>query len=162
MAKGYGESQLRNNCTDGSSCTETEHQYNRRTEVTITKMVQPISVKFSNNHPDYDSEAPSSVRNNKYGGSRTSISNSSEISSSQDPSYTPSGSYNVVAGAYSKMKNAKKKLARVRSLGYNNADIQSSGSYYHVIVGTYENSAEATSIVRRLDGQSIRAYIKRK
>ena len=156
-AKGYGESQLRNNCSNGVSCTETEHQYNRRTEVTITKMVQAITVKFINNGPDYISEAPSSVRNNRYRGS-----SSGEVSSSQDPSYTPDGSYNVFAGAYSKMKNAEKKLARVRSLGYNNADIKSSGSYYHVVVGTYEKSSEATSTVKRLAGQSIRAYIKRK
>ena len=160
VAKGYGESQLRNNCSDAVSCTETEHQYNRRTEVTITKMVQPITVKFINNDPTYISEAPSSVQNKKYRGSGRS--SSSEVSSSQDPEYAPNGSYNVIAGAYSTMKNAKKKLERVRVLGYNNADIQSSGSYYHVIVGTYENSSKATTTVKRLKGQSIRAYIKRK
>jgi len=32
---GYGESQLRNHCKDGVSCSEAEHVYNRRTEVTI-------------------------------------------------------------------------------------------------------------------------------
>jgi outer membrane protein OmpA-like peptidoglycan-associated protein len=37
IAKGYGESRLRNDCTDGSNCTETEHSKNRRTEIKITK-----------------------------------------------------------------------------------------------------------------------------
>ncbi len=36
-AKGYGESQLKNNC---SFCTETDHQENRRTEAKITKLIK--------------------------------------------------------------------------------------------------------------------------
>ena len=95
--------------------------------------------------------------NNKYGGSSGS---GGEIASSQDPEYNPSGKYKVIAGAYSTMNNAEKKLERVRTLGYNNADIQSSGSLFHVIIGSYESSSKATSTVRRLKGQSIRAYIK--
>lgn len=35
VAKGYGESKLLNNCTDGVECTEDEHQLNRRTEFRI-------------------------------------------------------------------------------------------------------------------------------
>ncbi|MGK6353322.1 OmpA family protein [Parapedobacter sp. DT-150] len=35
VAKGYGESRLVNRCADGVSCTESEHQANRRTEVTV-------------------------------------------------------------------------------------------------------------------------------
>ena len=36
-ALGYGESQIRNQCTDGVKCTDEEHKYNRRTEVTVIK-----------------------------------------------------------------------------------------------------------------------------
>jgi len=35
QAKGKGESQLLNNCTDTTSCSEEEHQKNRRTEVRV-------------------------------------------------------------------------------------------------------------------------------
>ncbi|MBI9052730.1 MAG: OmpA family protein [Bacteroidales bacterium] len=35
-AKGYGESQLKNRCTDGVSCSKAEHQENRRSEIRIT------------------------------------------------------------------------------------------------------------------------------
>ncbi len=35
IAYGYGETQLRNECKDGVQCTETEHAYNRRTELKI-------------------------------------------------------------------------------------------------------------------------------
>jgi len=37
-AKGYGETQLVNNCADGVGCTEEEHQANRRTEFKITSV----------------------------------------------------------------------------------------------------------------------------
>ncbi|MDT0558501.1 OmpA family protein [Ichthyenterobacterium sp. W332] len=37
-AKGFGESQLINKCSDGVSCTEAEHQFNRRSEFIIVKM----------------------------------------------------------------------------------------------------------------------------
>lgn len=35
LYKGYGESKLVNNCSDGINCTEVEHQLNRRTEFLI-------------------------------------------------------------------------------------------------------------------------------
>jgi outer membrane protein OmpA-like peptidoglycan-associated protein len=34
-AKGYGETQLTNNCSDGIECSEDEHQANRRSEFII-------------------------------------------------------------------------------------------------------------------------------
>jgi len=36
IAKGYGESELINNCGEGVICTEVEHQANRRTEVKVS------------------------------------------------------------------------------------------------------------------------------
>lgn len=38
-SKGYGETVLINKCDDGISCSETEHQLNRRTEIKITGIV---------------------------------------------------------------------------------------------------------------------------
>lgn len=39
-AKGYGESQLVNNCDDGVKCSEKEHQENRRTEFKVTAFIE--------------------------------------------------------------------------------------------------------------------------
>lgn len=36
VAKGYGESKLKNRCADGVKCSEKEHQENRRTEIRVT------------------------------------------------------------------------------------------------------------------------------
>lgn len=40
VAKGYGESQLVNQCSDGISCTESEHQANRRTVIKVLEGVK--------------------------------------------------------------------------------------------------------------------------
>lgn len=44
-----GESQPRNHCLDGVSCTEAEHQYNRRTEVRIINPAQGMEVRYPRN-----------------------------------------------------------------------------------------------------------------
>ena len=40
VARGYGESRLTNHCADGVSCSEEEHQQNRRTEFRVLGKVQ--------------------------------------------------------------------------------------------------------------------------
>lgn len=170
VPKGYGESKLRNECNDFSKCSEAEHQYNRRTEVKITKLDAPISVKFINNLPSYISEAPS---RSKYKG-RSKSSSSSSSSSSSEPSnivnikktddneYNPDGDYKVIAGAFGNINNAEKRLVQIRELGYNNADILKFGSrgLFHVVVSRYSTRKEATMTVRKLKSQSMRAFIK--
>lgn len=47
-AFGYGEARLRNRCSDGVECSEEEHQYNRRTEVLVTKIDENISLNLNN------------------------------------------------------------------------------------------------------------------
>ncbi|MDX1667070.1 MAG: OmpA family protein, partial [Saprospiraceae bacterium] len=43
---GYGETQLRNQCDDGVSCSEEEHQYNRRTEVKVIDIDEPFKIQY--------------------------------------------------------------------------------------------------------------------
>ncbi|SOE19989.1 Outer membrane protein OmpA [Spirosomataceae bacterium TFI 002] len=43
ISRGYGETQLVNNCTDGISCDENKHQQNRRTEFKILAVEQQYS-----------------------------------------------------------------------------------------------------------------------
>ncbi len=50
-AKGYGEYQLLNRCSDGVPCSDAEHQANRRTEVKVTGYTTPQKVSESIN-PD--------------------------------------------------------------------------------------------------------------
>lgn len=52
VAKGKGESELRNKCADGVDCSEEEHQYNRRTEVKVLSLDSPIDVRYGNKGPE--------------------------------------------------------------------------------------------------------------
>ena len=45
---------MRNNCVDGVSCTDEEHQFNRRTEVKITRIDEPIKVQYQEGNPFED------------------------------------------------------------------------------------------------------------
>ncbi|MEN0003208.1 MAG: OmpA family protein [Bacteroidota bacterium] len=49
-AFGYGEAYPRNRCVEGADCSEKEHQYNRRTEVKVTRIDEPID--FQSIQPD--------------------------------------------------------------------------------------------------------------
>ena len=49
---GVGERYPRNQCKDGVSCSEEEHQYNRRTEIRITNIGSPAQIKYFKNQPD--------------------------------------------------------------------------------------------------------------
>ncbi|MFK7806434.1 MAG: OmpA family protein [Saprospiraceae bacterium] len=51
-AVGYGESNLRNGCVDGQQCSETEHQYNRRTEVKILQLDADVNVQYFDHGPE--------------------------------------------------------------------------------------------------------------
>ncbi|MBX7243015.1 MAG: OmpA family protein [Bacteroidia bacterium] len=44
--KGYGETRIQNECTDGVPCSEEKHQENRRTEVRIIQIMDPQVIKF--------------------------------------------------------------------------------------------------------------------
>ena len=46
IGKGYGESQLKNDCADGVNCEEWQHQENRRTEVKITQLDANVKVEY--------------------------------------------------------------------------------------------------------------------
>jgi outer membrane protein OmpA-like peptidoglycan-associated protein len=51
MSFGMGESEIRNHCVDGVECTDEEHAYNRRTEVKIIHMDEPIRVEYKEGNP---------------------------------------------------------------------------------------------------------------
>jgi len=46
-ARGMGEVAIRNHCENGVECSDKEHEYNRRTEVRISKLSGTIGVRYS-------------------------------------------------------------------------------------------------------------------
>lgn len=49
ITKAAGETSPRNKCVDGVECSEEEHQYNRRTEVTIINPAQGMEIRYKSN-----------------------------------------------------------------------------------------------------------------
>jgi outer membrane protein OmpA-like peptidoglycan-associated protein len=47
-AKGYGETQLRNECIDGVPCDDRQHAYNRRIEVKVLKINETVDLDAFN------------------------------------------------------------------------------------------------------------------
>ena len=50
-AKGFGESQLRNDCKSDAGCDEAGHAYNRRTEVRVTGLSDEVQVRYEAGDP---------------------------------------------------------------------------------------------------------------
>ncbi len=159
VAVGYGESQLRNKCKDGVRCSELEHQYNRRTEVKITKMSQEINIEFVNDDkmPDYASNDPNG---SDPANTKTTADNQTDNSAKSN-----AGGYNVVAGVYREEKNAQKKSKKLNNFGYDPQIVvtgKGNSSTHSVIVGSYSSRSKAQSIVNTLKRKyKIRAFIKK-
>ena len=153
-AVGYGESELRNRCSDGVSCNEDEHQFNRRTQVKITKMTNEINIQFINSEPSYSDSGSGSFDE---GGSTTSGSISTNTVSS---SYE--GDFQVVAGVYAVYDNAETKVNRLYKLGYNDAQIinMDGSEKFTILVKTCNDKAEAKRIVKDLKRKKIRSFVK--
>ncbi len=88
-AKGYGESQLANECGNGVPCTETKHQENRRTEFVITGYnsgaIWSLPRYFGSGGKSLTYSGSSN--NSYYSGSSASSSGSSSSSSSSNYDY---------------------------------------------------------------------------
>lgn len=61
-SEGFGEKKLLNDCADGVSCSEEQHQFNRRTEVRIVKLGAKVEVEYNNNGPKTIDKMPKSNR----------------------------------------------------------------------------------------------------
>ena len=137
QAVGYGESQLRNQCSDGVACSETEHQYNRRTEFKITKSNQDIEFVYV----DKASGQVVSTRNENLG-----------------------GEFSVIAGSYASEANAQAQLERVQQLGYTNAQISRPDNfpYNRVMVNTFTSFREARALAKQLkSAHNIATFVLR-
>jgi len=46
-ARGMGEVAIRNHCKNNVKCADQDHQYNRRTEVRVTKLAENVGIRYS-------------------------------------------------------------------------------------------------------------------
>ncbi|MBP7273109.1 MAG: PD40 domain-containing protein [Saprospiraceae bacterium] len=144
-AIGYGENAIRNGCTDGKQCGEPEHQYNRRTEVKITRV--NASKNSSTQSPIY-TETP----NTSGSGSNQSATIESAMS----------GNFYVICGTFKNLNNANNQLEKMRNMGYPDAKIVqfNSNGYNAVCVGTYTDQDSAKALAETLNDQKVDTYVR--
>jgi outer membrane protein OmpA-like peptidoglycan-associated protein len=151
-AAGYGESQLRNNCSDGVPCTEAQHQYNRRTEVKITRMSGSINLRV-----EQDDSPPARVD----GPGRDTRPATTQPTASSDSE----GRYWVVAGAFRNYDYAQSRLDELVGLGFSGAQIDylESRKLYSVVAGKFSTKSEASAAIEKLrNNHGINSFMKRK
>ena len=79
-------------------------------------------------------------------------------------SYSSSGQYMVIAGSYRQRVNADNQVSRLRSMGYNSAEVRlfDRGSYALVVVDRFSSKSEASSLVSQLGTKGVEAFVQRK
>jgi outer membrane protein OmpA-like peptidoglycan-associated protein len=152
---GYGESEPRNSCLDGVSCTEQEHARNRRTEVRVLSGVNGTAMMY------VDGQVSGVDRRDESSNATDQRVNSapSSISVSQANGNT----FYVVAGSFRLETGAQTRHAELLNLGYDRVEIiQFQGSpFYSVCVDKYDNKQEANVVRRKLEKENkIEAFVK--
>lgn len=168
---GYGESKIRNHCTDGVVCSEADHQYNRRTEITILELggaqqgSGPVADNSDSGEDDYaelttDGEPDAG----KGGGDQeimsTKVSLDTPVFSATEEK-SISGAFAVVAGTFANYDFATRRATLLKGLGYQDVSIvrQERNNLYAVWVKTYQEKQAAFDLVKDLAKQQLHSYV---
>ncbi len=76
----------------------------------------------------------------------------------------PGGDFMVIAGAFTQKASARKEVNRLKKKGYSTAGLEifDRGKYAVVMVDQFGNMADAERLIKKLEGDGIKAYIKMK
>ncbi len=172
---GYGESEPRNRCTDGTNCTEIDHARNRRTEVRIISGMQASSMVYvdgqiNNSAAVADNDqtpqssnvnvAPLNPGKVKGTGGKNNAGNPSNVTVT-----TASGkdSYYVVAGSFLMENRANTRLEELQQAGCAGAEIVRfpNSTFYSVSAGKFDSRKEADALRRRLaSDHKVDAFVR--
>jgi outer membrane protein OmpA-like peptidoglycan-associated protein len=154
---GYGESQPRNHCHDGVPCTEAEHARNRRTEIRILTGIEGAAMVYVDGKPTALTDA-TPVLPDKAVPKR----NVNTAPSSAGGSGIEADRYYVVAGSFQEPARAQVQMENVRAAGYNDVQIVQfpSSPFHSVCVGKFVSRKEAEALKRKLEGDSIAAFVR--
>lgn len=146
---GYGESKLKNGCSDGVVCTEYEHQLNRRTEFRITKLKTGLNVQYMNNTPEGDGMASASQK---------------PAAQLNADDFRGANMLMVIAGTFADINNAEKRLNEVKSKGFSSAMIEpaENSSNNYVVVDKLKDADQAVSLANDLKSKGFKSFIKKK
>ncbi|MFN4256927.1 MAG: OmpA family protein [Saprospiraceae bacterium] len=144
--KGYGESQPRNQCTDDADCSEREHARNRRTEIRVLAGADGLEVVATEGDPQTEgatlvNQAPSNVQ----------VSRNDRLD------------YYVIAGSFLMENRAKAQLERLKSAGYEEAEVRQFGKspFFSVVAGRANTLEAAQALKRQIESKNeIEAFVK--
>lgn len=150
---GYGESEPRNRCRDGVTCTEQEHARNRRTEVRILTGVQGAAMVYVDGQianqtgqtPEQNVNVPP-----------TSPTGQVKVSNAERDTY------HVVAGSFLMEDRAQKQLGTIHSAGFKDAQIVRfpNSTYFSISVGKFKARKDADALKKRLESSGIDAFVR--
>lgn len=143
-AVGYGESELRNRCTDGVSCTEDEHARNRRTEMRVLTGMQGAAMVY------VDGKLPDASQ----AGTTPTGPVTVRPASGSD--------YHVVAGSFLMPDRAQSQLNAIHQAGFPKAEVVQfpNSQFYSISVGSFESRKEADALKKQLQGAKIDAFVR--
>jgi outer membrane protein OmpA-like peptidoglycan-associated protein len=152
IAKGYGESALRNKCNDGSTCTEPEHQVNRRVEFKILHSPLKLAEVIT-------TTVPAEAAKPAVTPAIDTFKPATEVKPSDED-----GFYYVIAGTFKNKENATLQVERVKNMGYSGAFIMNHPDlpYQAVCVAKYKDGAVATALANKLKVQlKVDSFVKK-
>jgi|GEM_PF-125128 len=137
--KGYGETQLVNDCgcepTNESSCSDEQHQMNRRTEFKIIKVGSPRNgVNPNTNYVVDNSDGGSKVVTNVYKPNTSNTSYTSSASNTKENSTTAS-SFSAPASSTTQTRTTQSATS-ISASGVNTYIIKDGETLYRVFVNT--------------------------
>jgi outer membrane protein OmpA-like peptidoglycan-associated protein len=147
---GLGESELRNNCRDGSNCTEQEHGRNRRTEVRMVTGIDGGAMVY------VDGKASSATSIDPSANVNVPPSGTVKVSNAENDTYY------VVSGSFLMEERATAQLARFKSKGYTDAEIVRfpNSNFHSVCVAKFKSREQATMLKKKLDKDKVDAFVR--
>lgn len=169
IAKGYGESKLKNQCADGVNCSEEEHQRNRRTEVKILKGANNAKINVIDKMPEYIDAKPGATVSHTpiYAGTDTKVivETPTEKTTPKIEEPVTNGSFWVVAGSFANARNATQQQSTLVNLGFSDTTVEYAPekNTNRVVVGKMPTMAAASARVRELNSKGIKgAFVLQK
>lgn len=154
--KGYGETQILNQCVNGVYCSEIDHELNRRTEFKVIGYVPSSGLNLSadnikteedeanDNIPEFLSaylDGDQSVIQDSHGALNALYANFSKKKSQKIAKNVLK--YSIVAASYRKADMAQEYSEKLNSRGYKSQVVSING-FYRVIIDSSESFEEAT------------------
>ena len=155
-AIGYGESRIRNRCVDGVRCTASEHRQNRRTEIKVTYVQNPVAIPASYQQAAQRGYVDSGPRSSTSSGVR-------QASGTATMTGDNTGRYWVVAGTFAEKSNAQRRVNELTELGYTGVEIVSfDRKASAVLARRFTSLADAAQFSRALkEAHRIPAYVRK-